>query len=403
MEGQTMSEALALVTAIPSIQNFDLKVGFSEADTKRMLISAVDQNCSDIKIQSGDYVTVYWKRQWHVLTTRILEDTEATKILTNLAGPSAISIIGNAEEVDTDPEFFRDGTREMVRFRMNAIRSRVGGTKNGVTITLRSIPPDLPNLCDQGLPDALAEELLPQRGTVLVSGATGSGKTTLIAALLHERSKEKPAPCIITYEDPPEFQYGSAGLGRGPLVAQAHIGTHLKSWSRAGPTAMRRKADIILMGEVRDPETAEYTMEMGITGHGVYATIHADTPQETIFRLVEMFPEGARSAAAAKMLSSLRVICSQKLVKLDAGRIVALRAWIIFDSAIKDDLQSPEWPYPTWARYVRDYIKAKKQDFASQSIPYIQTGEMGLKLFREITQMGRDEAQEYFALQGREG
>src|SRR5437762_1298141 len=103
MEGEAMSAVLATVEPAKLPERFDLKVGFGESDTRRMLVCAVDQNCSDIKIQSGDYVTVYWKRKWHILTTRILEDTEATKILTHLAGPSAVSLIGNAEEVDTDP------------------------------------------------------------------------------------------------------------------------------------------------------------------------------------------------------------------------------------------------------------------------------------------------------------
>jgi defect in organelle trafficking protein DotB len=159
---------------------------------------------------------------------------------------------------------------------------------------------------------------------------------------------------------------------------------------------MRRKPDIILMGEVRDRETAEMTIEMAITGHMVFATLHADTPQESMFRLVEMFPLEARSAAAAKLLGSLRLICSRKIVRLTSGRIIPLHAWISFDSKIKDDLQSEEVPYPRWARYVRDYTIEHGQDFATQCVPFIVSGEMDVSLFREITQLGRSEAEEYF-------
>lgn len=391
----TASGAYKAVT-LPTDQ-YDLRVGFTLVDLQRLLVSALDMGCSDVKIQSGDYITVYYKRQWHAYTTRTLENTEVGKVLQLLAGPSSVTNIGNGNEVDTDPEFFReDAHRVRVRFRLNAISCRVGNYPDGISITMRTIPASLPNLIDMHLPEGLDEDLLPARGMVLISGQTGSGKTTLIAALLHERSKESPAPAVLTYEQPPEFDYGSAGLGRGPLVSQVNIGQHLKSWSRAGPTAMRRKGDLILMGEIRDPETAEASIEMGITGHGVYATIHADTPQETIFRLVEMFPESGRSAAASKLLGSLRAICSQKLILTLSRQIVPVRSWIIFDSAIKDDLSSPEQPYPRWAAYVRDYVRRHKQDFASQCVPLIQQREINVAMFRDITQMGKVEAMQFF-------
>ncbi|CAN7751579.1 ATPase, T2SS/T4P/T4SS family [Duganella sp. LjRoot269] len=386
----------ALIAAKPD--SFGLPVGFDQSEAYRMIVCALDQGCSDIKVQSNDYITVYWRRSWYSLTTRVLDDGEAKKILRILAGPDSITKIGSGGEVDEDPEFYRPGgDRELVRLRLHAIAARVGGVKDGVSITLRTIPSGLPELAKQSLPQGVQEDILIDRGLVLVSGATGSGKTTLIASALHERTKESPAPSIQTFEEPTEITYDKAGLGSGPLVAQASIGRHLKSWERAAPAAMRSKPDILLMGEVRDKETADRTVEMATTGHAVYATIHADTPQETMFRLVEMFPSDERSAAAAKMLGALRLICSRKIVALDSGFVVPLTAWIAFDSRIKDALQSEEWPYPRWARFVREYTAKHGQDFASQCIPYISKGEMSLKQFREITQMGRDEAYEFFA------
>lgn len=382
---------------VEGLEPFVLHAGFGERETHQMITAALDQGCSDVKVQSNDYVTVYWRRSWYPLTTRTLEDTEAKKILSLLCGPAAIPKLGAGGEVDEDPEFFRPGgDRVLVRLRLHAIAARVGGEKNGVSITIRTIPEGLPELLKQGLPEGVAEDLLVDKGLVLVNGATGSGKTTLIAAVLHERTKETPAPSIQTFEEPIEISYGKAGLGRGPLVAQAAIGKHLQSWGRAAPSAMRSKPDILLMGEVRDQETADKTVEMAITGHAVVATIHADTPNETMFRLVEMFPVEVRSAAAAKMLGALRMICSRKIVKLDSGSVVPLTSWISFDSDIKNALQSEEWPYARWARFVRDYLIEHRQDFASQCVPFIRSGEMGVKLFREITQMGQDEAQKYF-------
>ena len=382
---------------VEGLEPFALPAGFGERETHMLITTALDQGCSDVKVQSNDYVTVYWRRSWYPLTTRTLEDTEAKKILSILCGPAAIPKLGAGGEVDEDPEFFRPGgDRVLVRLRLHAIAARVGGEKNGVSITIRTIPDALPELLKMGLPQGVAEDLLVDKGLVLVNGATGSGKTTLIAAVLHERTKETPAPSIQTFEEPIEISYGKAGLGRGPLVAQAAIGKHLQNWGRAAPSAMRSKPDILLMGEVRDQETADKTVEMAITGHAVLATIHADTPNETMFRLVEMFPVEVRSAAAAKMLGALRMICSRKIVKLDVGGVVPLTSWISFDSDIKNALQSEEWPYARWAQFVRDYLIEHGQDFASQCVPFIRRREMSVKLFREITQMGRDEAQKYF-------
>ena len=263
-------------------------------------------------------------------------------------------------------------------------------------MTLRTIPDELPVLAKQMLPDGLAEELLIDKGLLLINGPTGSGKTTLIGAVIHERTKENPAPSIQTFEDPIEISFGLAGLGNGPLVAQCGVGRHIADWSRAAPAAMRSKPDILLMGEIRDAMTADKTMEMAVTGHAVMATIHADTPNETMFRLVEMFPAEGRSAAAAKLLGALRVICSRKIVRLDVGMPVPLTSWIVFDSEIKDDLQSEDWPYPKWARYVKEHIERHGQDFASQCIAHIRSGGMGFKLFRETTGMGKQEAEKYF-------
>jgi defect-in-organelle-trafficking protein DotB len=159
---------------------------------------------------------------------------------------------------------------------------------------------------------------------------------------------------------------------------------------------MRRKGDIILIGEMRDLETAEATSELGITGHMVFATLHADTPQESIFRLVEMFPEASRSAGAAKLLGSLRTICAVKIVVLKSGAIVPLRSWIEFDSQVKETLQSSEWPYPRWAAFVRQYVKDLGLDFPSQCIPYIKSGEMDATSLRQICQMTRSEAETYY-------
>lgn len=388
-----------MTTQVNPITPFVLRPNFGPTDIERLLIEATQQKCSDIKIQSSDFVNVRKAGKWHCLSNRALEHSEVERILSHFNGSSAITRIGGGGEVDDQLAFFADDSREtMMRFRSNALGNSVGTQSNGITITLRTIPDRLPEFNDMGVHPDIADDLLSRKGLVIVVGATGSGKTTLIASCIHERLKEYPVPCVGTYEQPPEFGYGKLNLGRGPLVSQIHVGIHIGDWNRAIPTAMRRTLDIILMGEMRDTKSTEATLEASLTGHMVYSTMHCDTPHEAIFRLVEMFPEESRSSAAAKMLGSLRVILAQKLVNLKSGRTVPIRSWLSFDSDLKDQLTDPSCPYPHWASFVRKRVAENGHDFATQCIPFIQQGELTMASFREITGMGKHQAEEFFGL-----
>lgn len=376
--------------------SFSLPVGFSVKELHAIMINATDLKVSDIKFQSGDFVFGFYRRQWFKLNNRQLDDSEVGIVLKCLTNGAAIGVLGSGMPYDSAPEFFRTTEdRVRCRFRLNAVSSRVGRTAQGVSITLRAIDAELPVLSKLGLPAALLAEILPKKGMVLMSGPTGSGKTTTIAGCLQERTQEIPAPCILTYESPIEFPFDLSGLGNGPLVSQIEIGVNLKSWSQAAETAMRRKADVILMGEVRNPEQADATIEMAITGHMVYATLHADTPQETVFRVVEMFPAEVRSSAASKFLSSLRLLVSQKLIKTKSGDVVPLHSWLAFDHKMKETLQTAEYPYHRWAAFVKEQVEVRGQDFATQCIPLIVSGEIDVLIFKEIAQMTLDEAQEF--------
>jgi twitching motility protein PilU len=144
----------------------------------------------------------------------------------------------------------------------------VGTTSAGIAISMRTIPDRIPRCSEIGVDEELREAMMSPYGMKIMVGPTGSGKTTTLAAIVVEHMLANPAPKIITHEEPIEFAYALEGLGQGPLICQSEIFTHMRDWRLAGPNAMRRKADHILMGEVRDADSAEYTMEMAMTGHG---------------------------------------------------------------------------------------------------------------------------------------
>lgn len=385
------------VTRGTDAPRFNLRMSFQLDDLQEMLTVATDSGASDVKIQTGDYVFVFWRRAWYPLNERPLEGTEVERILAMLCGASAVSKIAGRGEEDQAPEFFRKGARTLLRFRLNAVGARIGSEARGISITMRTIPEIIPDLGALGLPLVLHEALLDPEGLKFISGPTGSGKTTLIAATIKERLKEQPGPNIITYESPAEFPFGREMLGKTPLVAQSEIGQHIASWHRAGPTAMRRKGDLVMMGEIRDVETAESTVEMALTGHGVITTIHASTPQETMFRLIEMFPEGARSAAAAKLLGAVKLISAVRVEKMNSGRQVQLRSWLEFDVELKERMQSPENPYPQWAGLVKAEVDRLGQSFVDACRPWILQGEMDEPKFRKVTGLSRATSEERFA------
>lgn len=403
MEGETVSDVIAIDASVmvprqpiaagqtrgTEAPKFNLVMGFKKDDLYAMLTAATDAGASDVKIQSTDYIFVYWKRAWHPFNDRSLEGNEVGLILAWLCGPESMPKISGGGEIDQAPEFFRAGERVLMRFRLNAIGARITNEARGVSITLRTIPNDIPDLAALNLPAMLQQDLLSKTGLKIISGPTGSGKTTLIASVIKERQKEQPGPNIITYEAPAEFPFGREMLGKTPLVSQTEIHTHISDWNRAGPSAMRRKADLAMMGEIRDLETAESTVEMALTGHGVITTIHASTPQETVFRLIEMFPEGSRSAAAAKLLGAIRLIAAVRVVMLKSGRAVQLRSWLNFDGEIKARMRTPAYPYPRWAELVEAEVDRLGQSYVTACTPYVEAGEMGEDMFREVTDVSR--------------
>lgn len=377
---------------------YTLPVSFDKQDLLMLMQDASDRGVSDIKFQSTDHIFVYFKRRWVAVTRRYLEHNEVARILEMLYGPEAVSKIGTDGELDSAPEFNRFGQalRKIIRFRFNAVQARVGHTPRGYSITLRTIPEQLPSLSSLQLPVDLEKDLLTLAGTALFVGATGSGKTTLIAALLGNLACSDQALNILTYEQPVEFAFPTQGLGVAPLVSQVEIGNHLPSFSRAAPTAMRRKGDVLVIGETRDAQGAESFMELAVSGHAVFTTLHASTPAEAIYRIIGMFAPHIRSEAAAKLLSALHIICAQKLLRLNTGEVVAIRSWYTFTSDIKRRLTANDAPYETWSDLVREHTHALGQSFEAQLVPWVKRRQITVEQYRTLTQQSEAAAQAVF-------
>ena len=201
------------------------------------------------------------------------------------------------------------------RFRVNIFHQR-----GNVALVMRYITHEMPSLEGLGMPPILKDLVMFRRGLLLMVGATGSGKSTTLAGMINYRN-EKTASHIITIEDPIEFLH----TNKKSIVNQREVGTDTKSYARALKSAMREAPDVILVGEVRDRETMQTTIDLAGTGHLAVATLHSNNAPETLDRIINLFPEQQHGQVYMDLSQYLRAIVSQRLVRgMDGQRVAAV-------------------------------------------------------------------------------
>lgn len=205
------------------------------------------------------------------------------------------------------------------RYRVNVFRQR-----GLIGMVLRTIPPQVKTIDELGLPAILKKVALEPRGLILVTGTTGSGKSTTLAAMVEEINSSEPAH-ILTVEDPIEFNFRD----RKAVINQREIGADTNSFPSALRAALREDPDVILVGEMRDLSTIEIGLAAAETGHLVLSTVHALNAPETINRVVSFFEPHHQQQVRLQLASTLRAVISQRLVpKKGGGRLAALEVML---------------------------------------------------------------------------
>ena len=212
------------------------------------------------------------------------------------------------------------------RFRVNVFQQR-----GNVAMVLRYITAELPTLDELGMPEQMKELVMLRRGLILMVGATGSGKSTTLAAMLNHRNI-KTSSHIITIEDPIEFLHPN----KQSIVNQREVGLDTKSYDRALRSAMRAAPDLLLIGEVRDRESMQSAIDMAGTGHLVLATLHSNNAPETLDRIINLFPQEQHSQVFMDLGHYLRAIISQRLVRARTGKRIAAIELMLNTPHIKD-------------------------------------------------------------------
>ncbi len=320
--------AIAYKAAAP-----DAHARLSHADTRSVidlpaiLRHVVEQGASDLHLKVGSPPRVRVNGDLRVSPFPPVGPEECEELVALVVPPERLQEFKATGEAD-----FSLSMSGLGRFRCNAFRQR--GTPG---LVLRRVLPSALSAADLGLPAVVTRLAEEQRGLVLVTGPTGSGKTTTLAAMIDHINTSRAA-CIITIEDPIEVLHRD----KMSIISQREIGTDTKDWSQAMRRVLRQDPDVILIGEMRDPETVQAALAAGETGHLVLSTLHTTNATETVNRIIDFFPPHQQRQARVSLASVLRGVVSQRLVaRADGvGRCVAVEA-MVMTGRIADRILDP--------------------------------------------------------------
>ena len=269
----------------------------------KMLIETVQtRRVSDFHIHANKPVSIRESGEIVQLDLVTPQEMIADLLRTEL-GDEAFEAFDKSGDVDFAIQF------EGQRFRANGYKML-----QGYAMVLRVIVAEVPHIDMLGLPKAVHEVLTEKSGLVLVTGQTGSGKSTSLAAMIDKINRERNEN-IITVEDPVEFVHNS----QKSIITQREVGPHTKSFGSALKGALRQDPDIILMGELRDYETVSMAMTAAETGHLVFGTLHTNGAPETINRIIDVYPAEEQPQARSQLSQSLQLVMTQQLLKRKGG------------------------------------------------------------------------------------
>jgi twitching motility protein PilU len=284
--------------------------GAPRLNTKPLFKLMVEKKASDLFFTSYAPVKIKIEGQIFPVNKQILTPEMVKQAAYGLMNAEQIEYFEEELEID-----FAISEPGLGRFRVNVFHQR-----GYPAIVLRYITADMPRLDSLGLPEILKDLAMMKRGLLLMVGATGSGKSTTLAAMINHRN-ESSSDHILTIEDPIEFLH----TNKKSIINQREVGLDTKSYHRALRSAMRAAPDVIMIGEIRDRETMEAAIALAGTGHLCICTLHANNAAETLDRIINMFPKDQHDQIFLDLSQYLRAILSQRLVKgKDNKRVAAM-------------------------------------------------------------------------------
>ena len=283
-------------------------------DMNDLLEIVVEQHASDLHLQVGQPPTLRLSGSMTPVDGPAITPQDAENLMLSITPDAHVQNVKLNGGTD-----FGFAYLDKARFRVSVLKS-----KGNYGMVLRQIPNKMFGLREIGLPDKVKELLFRPRGLIVVTGPTGSGKSTTLASMVNYINENREGH-IITIEDPIEYYHDH----KRSIVTQREIGVDVPSFSEAIRRALRQDPDVILVGEMRDLETIEAAISAAETGHLVFATLHTNGAAKTIDRIVDAFPANMKDMIRTQLASSIQAVISQVLVKkIGGGRIAGFEIMI---------------------------------------------------------------------------
>ncbi len=277
---------------------------------------------SDLFITAGFPPAVKAHGKMTPLNDQVLSGQQTNMLCRSIMNDKQIKEFDSSKECN-----FAIAPKGIGRFRVNSFVQQ-----GNAGMVLRTITTEIPDFDKMGLPPVLKDLVLQKRGLVLVVGGTGSGKSTTLAAMLGVRNKETYGH-IITIEDPVEYVHPHVNC----MITQREVGVDTDSWDNALINTLRQAPDVILIGEIRQRETMEHAINFAETGHLALSTLHANSANQALDRIINMFPEERRQQLLMDLSLNLKAVVSQRLLaKVGGGRVAAIE--ILINSPLIQDL-----------------------------------------------------------------
>jgi twitching motility protein PilT len=297
---------------------------------QELLQLTIKNNASDLHLLVGIPPSIRIDGTLRYLTTYdLLTKEKVEELVYSLMTPEQKELLLANKELDFSFGFGGGAYGNLGRFRINAYFQR-----GYLAAALRFLPPMIRTLEQLEMPKICHQFAALRQGFVLVTGPTGHGKSSTLAAIINEININK-AQHILTIEDPIEYVYPKGNS----IMSQREMGTDTHSWSMALRSALREDPDVVLVGEMRDPETMAAALTIAETGHVVFATLHTNSASQSIDRIVDSFPDHQRSQVRVQLAATLKGIISQRLIpRITGGRTPAVEI-LLGSSAVASNIR----------------------------------------------------------------
>ncbi len=299
-------------------------------DINELLTLTVKNNASDLHLLVDAAPTFRIDGALRFLTNfPVLKEADIETMVFSLLTPEQKELFITNKELDFSFSFKSKSEEELGRFRVNAFHQ-----KGTVSAVLRFLAPRVKSIDELNLPRICHGFTTLKQGFVIAAGPTGHGKSTTLAAILNEVNMKRSAH-ILTIEDPIEFVYPKGSS----IISQREMGIDTHSWSMALRSSLREDPDVVLVGEMRDPETMQAALTLAETGHLVFSTLHTNSAAQSIDRIVDSFPSEQRSQIRVQLAATLKGIISQRLLqKIGGGRVPAVEV-LLGTSAVASNIR----------------------------------------------------------------